>query len=62
MNEDGTVELRDRKKQLIKYKGYSVYPKEVEELLMKHPEISEVAVAGLPHDDFGEAVAKRVLG
>ena len=56
MNEDGTIELRDRKKQLIKYKGYSVYPKEVEELLMKHPEISEVAVAGLPHDDFGEAV------
>ena len=56
MNEDGTIELRDRKKQLIKYKGYSVYPKEVEELLMKHPEISEVAVAGLPHDEFGEAV------
>jgi long-chain acyl-CoA synthetase len=56
MNEDGTVELRDRKKQLIKYKGYSVYPKEVEELLMKHPEISEAAVAGIPHDEFGEAV------
>jgi long-chain acyl-CoA synthetase len=56
MNEDGTVELRDRKKQLIKYKGYSVYPKEVEELLMKHPEISEVAVAGIPHEEFGEAV------
>jgi len=56
MNEDGTVELRDRKKQLIKYKGYSVYPKEVEELLMKHEEISEVAVAGIPHEEFGEAV------
>ncbi|TXT66953.1 MAG: Long-chain-fatty-acid--CoA ligase [Promethearchaeota archaeon] len=56
MNEDGTVELRDRKKQLIKYKGYSVYPKEVEELLMKHPEISEAAVAGIPNEEFGEAV------
>ncbi|MBD3193479.1 MAG: AMP-binding protein [Candidatus Lokiarchaeota archaeon] len=56
MNEDGTIELRDRKKQLIKYKGYSVYPKEVEELLMKHPGISEAAVAGIPHDEFGEAV------
>ncbi len=56
MHEDGTIEIRDRKKQLIKYKGYSVYPKEVEELLMKHPEISEAAVAGLPHDEFGEAV------
>ncbi len=56
MNKDGTVEIRDRKKQLIKYKGYSVYPKEVEELLMKHPEISEAAVAGLPHDETGEIV------
>jgi long-chain acyl-CoA synthetase len=56
MSEDGTIEIRDRKKQLIKYKGYSVYPKEVEELLMKHPEISEAAVAGLPHKEFGEAV------
>ncbi len=56
MNEDGTVELRDRKKQLIKYKGYSVYPKEVEELLMKNEGISEAAVAGIPHEEFGEAV------
>ena len=56
MSEDGTVTIRDRKKQLIKYKGYSVYPKEVEELLMKHDEISEVAVSGLPHDEFGEIV------
>ncbi|MFX1392368.1 MAG: AMP-binding protein [Promethearchaeota archaeon] len=56
MNEDGTIEIRDRKKQMIKYKGYSVYPKEVEELLMKHPDISEAAVASLPHDEFGEVV------
>ena len=56
MNADGTIEIRDRKKQLIKVKGYSVYPKEVEELLMKHPEISEAAVAGLPHAETGEIV------
>jgi long-chain acyl-CoA synthetase len=56
MNEDGTVELRDRKKQLIKYKGYSVYPKEVEELLMKMEGVSEAAVAGIPHKEWGEAV------
>ena len=61
MHEDGTIVIRDRKKQLIKYKGYSIYPKEVEELLMKHPEISEVAVAGLPHDEFGEVVKAWVL-
>ncbi|MHA1658009.1 MAG: AMP-binding protein [Promethearchaeota archaeon] len=56
MNEDGTIEIRDRKKQLIKYKGYSVFPKEVEELLMKHPDILEAAVSGLPHDEYGEVI------
>ena len=56
MNEDGTVVLKDRKKELIKVKGYSVFPKEVEKLLMKHPEISEAAIAGIPHDEFGEVV------
>ncbi|MFX1280402.1 MAG: AMP-binding protein [Promethearchaeota archaeon] len=56
MNEDGTIEIRDRKKQMIKSKGYSIFPKEVEELLMKHPNITEAAVAGLPHEEFGEIV------
>ena len=56
MNEDGTIEIRDRKKQLIKFKGFSVFPKEVEELLMKHPDILEVAVSGLPNDEFGEVI------
>jgi long-chain acyl-CoA synthetase len=48
MNDDGTVALRDRKKQLIKVAGHSVFPKEVEELLMKNEAVSEAAVAGLP--------------
>jgi len=56
MNEDGTIEIRDRKKQLIKCKGYSVFPREVEELLMKHPDILEAAVSGLPHDEYGEII------
>jgi long-chain acyl-CoA synthetase len=48
MNDDGTVALRDRKKQLIKVAGHSVFPKEVEEMLMKNEAVSEAAVAGLP--------------
>ena len=56
MNEDGTIEIRDRKKQLIKCKGYSVFPKEIEELLMKHPDITEAAVAGLPDQEYGEII------
>ncbi|MFX1309374.1 MAG: AMP-binding protein [Promethearchaeota archaeon] len=56
MNKDGTIEIRDRKKQLIKCKGYSVFPKEIEELLMKHPDVTEVAVAGLPDEECGEII------
>ena len=56
MNEDGTIEIRDRKKQIIKSRGYSIFPKEVEELLMEHPDILEAAVAGLPHEEYGEVV------
>jgi len=48
MSEDGTVTIRDRKKQLIKVAGHSVFPKEVESMLMKNEAVSEAAVAGLP--------------
>ncbi len=53
MRDDGCVSIRDRKKQLIKIAGRSVYPTEVETLLMKHDAVLEVAVAGLP-DPKGE--------
>ncbi|MBN1801783.1 MAG: AMP-binding protein [Candidatus Lokiarchaeota archaeon] len=58
MREDGLITIRDRKKQLIKVAGHSVYPKEVEELIMKHEAVSEVAVAGLPdpRGNVGEVV------
>ncbi|MEE9377466.1 MAG: AMP-binding protein [Candidatus Lokiarchaeia archaeon] len=48
MNEDGTIAIRDRKKQLIKVAGHSVFPAEVETMLMSHKAVSEAAVAGLP--------------
>lgn len=56
MDEDGQIEIRDRKKQLIKYKGYSVFPKEVESLVGRHPDVLEVAAAGLPDPETGELV------
>jgi len=61
MDEGGSVYLRDRKKQLIKYKGYSVFPKEVEELVGNHEGVSEVAVAGLPDQESGEAIKAWVV-
>jgi long-chain acyl-CoA synthetase len=56
MDETGQITIRDRKKQMIKMKGYSVFPKEVEELIGDHPEVVEVAVAGLPDPETGEFV------
>lgn len=61
MDEKGQVTLRDRKKQLIKYKGYSVFPKEVEELVGAHGMVSEVAVHGLPDPETGEAIKAWVV-
>ncbi|MFX1390479.1 MAG: AMP-binding protein [Promethearchaeota archaeon] len=48
MNDDGTIAIRDRKKQLIKVAGHSVFPAEVETMLMSNEAVSEAAVAGLP--------------
>ena len=56
MDEHGWVEIRDRKKSLIKVSGHSVFPKEVEELMGIHEMIDEVAVAGVPDEMSGEAV------
>jgi long-chain acyl-CoA synthetase len=56
MDETGQITIRDRKKQMIKYKGYSVFPKEVEELIGSHPDVIEVAVAGLPDPETDEMV------
>jgi len=56
MDEHGWIEIRDRKKSLIKVSGHSVFPKEVEELMGNHEMVDEVAVAGIPDEQTGEAV------
>jgi long-chain acyl-CoA synthetase len=56
MDETGTVTIMDRKKQLIKFRGYSVFPKEVEELVGGHPAVSEVAASGIPDPEDGEII------
>ncbi len=56
MDEHGWVEIRDRKKSLIKVSGHSVFPKEVENLMGNHEMLDEIAVAGLPDTRTGEAV------
>ncbi len=61
MDELGRVVILDRKKQLIKYKGASVFPKEVEEIICGHDAVSEVAVAGLPDETAGEVIKAWVV-
>jgi len=47
VDEEGYFYIVDRKKDMIKYKGYSVYPREIEEILYKHEAVAEAAVVGL---------------
>ncbi len=61
MNAAGNVTILDRKKELIKVKGFSVFPKDVENLLGRHPAISEVAVAGLPDSQSTELIKAWVV-
>ncbi len=54
MDEDGYFFITDRKKDLIKYKGYSVYPRELEDILYEHPAVELCAVVGKPDKSAGE--------
>ncbi|KJR05602.1 AMP-binding protein [Gordonia sihwensis] len=54
---DGWVFLIDRRKDMITTAGYKVWPREVEEVLYRHPAIAEAAVVGVPDDTRGEVVS-----
>ncbi|HEX6959599.1 MAG TPA: long-chain fatty acid--CoA ligase [Ferrovibrio sp.] len=61
IDEDGFLTLKDRSKDMIISGGSNIYPREVEEVLLKHPEVSEVSVVGKPHADWGEEVVAFVV-
>lgn len=54
-DEDGFFFITDRLKELIKVKGFQVAPAELEEILRSHPDLSDAAVVGIPHEKNGEA-------
>ncbi|HVE25484.1 MAG TPA: long-chain-fatty-acid--CoA ligase, partial [Sporichthya sp.] len=58
---EGYVYLKDRIKDMIISGGENVYPAEVENALADHPDISEVAVIGVPHERWGETVKAVVV-
>jgi long-chain acyl-CoA synthetase len=54
-DEDGYIYITDRKKDLIIYKGYNIYPREIEGVLFEHPAVQQCAVVGRPDSEVGEA-------
>jgi acyl-CoA synthetase (AMP-forming)/AMP-acid ligase II len=54
MDADGHLYVVDRLKELIKYKGFQVPPAELEAVLLRHPDVADAAVIGLPDDEAGE--------
>ncbi|HEX2851177.1 MAG TPA: AMP-binding protein [Acidimicrobiales bacterium] len=56
VDDDGYLYLTDRKANMIISGGVNIYPQEAENLLVTHPKVADVAVFGVPNDDFGEEV------
>ncbi|MFX1329623.1 MAG: AMP-binding protein [Promethearchaeota archaeon] len=56
IDKDGYLRIKDRKRDMIKYKGHSVFPREVEDLLYQLEYINEVGVIGVPDPEVGENI------
>ena len=56
LDEDGYLFLTDRKSFMIISGGVNIYPQEIENLLITHPKVADVAVVGAPHEEMGEEV------
>lgn len=61
MDEDGYFYIVDRKKDMIIYGGYKIFPREVEEVLYEHPKVAEAVCIGIPEKFFGEVVKAFVI-
>jgi long-chain acyl-CoA synthetase len=61
LDEEGFLTLKDRSKDVIISGGSNIYPREVEEVLLRHPGVSEVSVVGISDPEWGEAVVAFVV-
>jgi malonyl-CoA/methylmalonyl-CoA synthetase len=61
LDPDGYLRILGRSKELIISGGFNVYPREVEEVLLAHPAVAEIAVVGTPSDEWGEVVTAFVV-
>ena len=60
LDEEGYLFLTDRKSFMIISGGVNIYPQEIENLLIGHPKVADVAVVGAPHEEMGEEVVAVV--
>jgi len=60
-DDDGYLSIVGRAKELIISGGYNIYPREVEDLLVTHPDVAEAAVIGVPSAEWGETVTAFVV-
>ena len=60
MDDEGFVYICDRKRDMIISAGVNIYPAEIEDVLHRHPAVADVAVFGVPDDDWGERVHAAV--
>jgi fatty-acyl-CoA synthase len=58
---DGFLRIVDRTKDMIVSGGFNIYPREIEDIIGEHPAVSQVAVIGVPHPKWGEAVKALVV-
>ncbi|MGH1354845.1 MAG: class I adenylate-forming enzyme family protein [Thalassovita sp.] len=61
LDDDGYLTLQDRSKDLIISGGTNIYPREIEEVLLTHPDVAEASVIGRPNADWGEDVVAFVV-
>jgi long-chain acyl-CoA synthetase len=61
LDAEGFLTIRDRSKDLIISGGANIYPREIEEVLLRHPAVAECSVVGRPHADWGEEVVAFIV-